>query len=71
MNPKCRHFENIKEVTNDPISRQTLLNLIKRWRETGNVADSSGHGRKRISIETVETIECEVEDALSKMIGVL
>ena len=57
---KRRH--NIKD-SNDPISRQTLLNLIKRWRETGNVADSSGRGRKRISNETVETIECEVEDA--------
>ena len=27
------------------------------------MADSSGRGRKRISNETVETIECEVEDA--------
>ena len=50
-----KRSRNIRD-SNHPISRQTLLNLIKRWRETGNVADSSGRGRKSISNETVETI---------------
>ena len=45
---ECKRSHNIRD-SNDPISRQTLLNLINRWRETGNVADSSGRGRKRIS----------------------
>ena len=57
-----KRSNNIRD-SNDPMSRQTVLNLIKRWRETGNVADSSGRGRKRISNETVKTIECKVEDA--------
>ncbi len=42
-----RQAEIFRRLNSDGVSRQLILKSIKRWRETGSIADRSRSGRPR------------------------
>jgi hypothetical protein len=57
-----RAYKTLKNMkgSGDPFHRQTLLNLVHRFRETGNVADLKGRGRPTIAEDVVEAVNTEI-----------
>ncbi len=60
-----RRYQSVRNVKKPPCTRQTLLNLVKKFEETGNLCDRKRSGRPQVQPEVIESIASAIDSQAS------